>query len=431
MKRMTGCKKLFVSITVLFVLVSLPLINSVRASSMWSQTYGGGAIDSAEDIVQTSDGGFAIAGWTGSIDDSDFWLIKIDSFGNMEWNRTYGKKGIGGDFANSLVETSDGGYALAGATNSFGSGSYDFYLVRTDGAGNMLWNQTFGGSKIDQASAIVQTSDGGFALAGYTQSFSSEYYDFWLIKIDSFGNMEWNRTYGEEGMSYASSLIKTSDGGFALGGEAFSEDGQFDFGMVKTDKDGDVEWTKTYGGEKWDRASSLVETSDGGFALAGRTNSFGSGAYDFWLVRTDANGNMQWNKTYGGSDWDEAYSLVETSDGGFALAGETTVGAGNYDSWLVKTDGTGNMEWNQTYGGTENDRANSLVETSDGGYALAGRTKSFGAGEYDDLWLVKTDECGIIPEFPSWAPMLLVLTVLASSIIIYKRRLLKTPIHHS
>jgi len=304
-----------------------------------------------------------------------------------------------------------------------------FPLISSVGASSVMWSQTYGGGAIDSAEDIVQTSDGGYAIAGWTGSIDDS--DFWLIKIDSFGNMEWNRTYGEEGMSYASSLIKTSDGGFALGGEAFSEDGQFDFGMVKTDKDGDVEWTKTYGGEKWDRASSLVETSDGGFALAGRTNSFGSGAYDFWLVRTDANGNMQWNKTYGGSDWDEAYSLVETSDGGFALAGETTVGAGNYDSWLVKTDGTGNMEWNQTYGGTENDRANSLVETSDGGYALAGRTKSFGAGEYDDLWLVKTDECGIIPEFPSWAPMLLVLTVLASSIIIYKRRLLKTPIHHS
>jgi len=372
--------KLFLSILSLFLLVSFPLISSVGASSVvWSQIFGGGAIDVAEEIVQTSDGGYAVAGWTGSIDGSDFWLIKIDSFGNMEWNRTYGKKGIGGDFANSLVETSDGGYALAGTTNSFGSGSYDFCLVRTDGAGNMLWNQTFGGSKIDQASAIVQTSDGGFAIAGYTQSFSNEYYDFWLIKTDSFGNMQWNRTYDQEGMSYPSSLIITSDGGFALGGEAFSEDGQFDFGMVKTDKDGDVEWTKTYGGEKWDRASSLVETSDGGFALAGETNSYGSGDYDFYLVITDE---------------------------------------------------AGNMVWNQTFGGSENDRANSLVEASDGEFVIAGRTKSFGAGESDDLWLIKTDSTLTptpTPEPESFPTTIVVVSiatiaVIATAILVYIKK---------
>ena len=232
---MKNLKPILAVLLVLLLVLSTTLV--FASSVMWSQIFGGGAIDVANEIVSTGDGGYAVAGWTGSIDGSNFLLIKTDSFGNMEWNRTYGKKGPRGDLAYSLVETSDGGYAIAGTTNSFGS--YDFYLVRTDVAGNMLWNQTFGGSKIDQASAIVQTNDGGFALAGYTQSFSNEYYDFLLIKIDSFGNMEWNRTYGEKRMSYPSSLIKTSDGGFALAGE---------------------------------------------------TNSFGAGNYDLWLVKTDENG---------------------------------------------------------------------------------------------------------------------------------------------
>lgn len=356
---------------ILFVLLSFSLICSVAASSdIWSQTYGGGARDSAEEIVQTSDGGYAVAGWTVSlVDNVDCLLIKTDAFGNMVWNQTYGE---GGEYAFSLVETFDGGFALAGTT-LHGGGNYDFWLVRIDGTGNIVWNQTYGGTKIDQASTIVQTSDGGFALAGYTQSFGAGTQSSWLIKTDSFGNMEWNRTYGEEGMVYASSLVMTSDGGFALAGETFSEDGLFDFSLVKTDEDGDLEWTKTYGGEKWDRASSLVSTSDGGFALVGRTISFGAGSYDCWLVKTDMNGNMQWNNTYGGPEWDEAFSLVETSDSGFALAG---------------------------------------------------RTKSFGAGEYD-FWLVKTDECGVIPEFSSWIilPLLLTVTLL---IILCKRRLAKT-----
>jgi predicted secreted protein len=135
----------------------------------------------------------------------------------------------------------------------------------------------------------------------------------------------------------------------------------------------------------------LIQTSDGGYALAGSTQSFGAGSWDFWLVKTDAAGNAQWNRTYGGTSDDEAYALVQTVDGGYALAGYTgSIGAGYYDFWLVKTDASGNEQWNKTYGGTGDDDASALVQTGDGGYALAGRTESFGAGNYD-FWLVKTD----------------------------------------
>jgi len=405
--------KLFLSI-MLLILASFPFVCFVGASSeMWSQTYGGEFIDQATSLVQTSDGGYALAGVTSppvGIGPSNFLLIKTDAYGVMVWNQTY--KGEAA-YAHELVETSDGGYALAGTLCT--AENFDFWLVKTDAYGNMIWNQTYGGPNIDQALAMVQTSDGGYALAGYTESFGSGSYDCWLIKTDAFGNMVWNQTYGGEGGEVASSLVETSDGGYALGGQTSSEV-EFDFLLIKTDSSGNMEWTQTYGGTGWDQAYSLVETSDGGYVLAGRTISFGAGSYDAWLLKTDSNGNMQWNQTYGASGWDEAQSLVETSDGGFALAGRTkSFGAGDYDFWLVKTDETGSMLWSQTYGGPNIDQALAVIQTSEGGYALAGKTKSFGAGDYDDILLVKTDAQGI-PEFPSWIvlPLLLIATVVVT-----------------
>lgn len=177
-------------------------------------------------------------------------------------------------------------------------------------------------------------------------------------------------------------------------------------------------WQQTIGGTDDDGALSLIQTSDGGYALVGYTRSYGAGEDDFWLVKVDSSGKMQWNQTYGGAESDIAFSLLETSDGGYAFAGSTcSFGAGNHDSWLVKTDASGNMQWNQTYGGTGSDIASSLIETSDGGYALAGYTYSNGA-EKSDLWLVKTDEQGVIPEFPSWIilPLFLIATLFAIAI---------------
>jgi len=283
-------KKLFFASAVLFVLVGLPLISSVGASSeMWCKTYGGTGVDSAYSLVETSNGGYALAGYTRSFSVrlDDFWLVKTDQYGNVEWNQTYGGRGI--DSAYSLVETSDGGYAIAGETSSFGSESPEFWLVKTDSYGNVEWNQTYGGapSTMSTTYSLVETSDGGYAMAGsiatpYWVAYYVDYlYDFWLIKTDQYGNVEWNQTYNRA---------------------------------------------------ERDVARSLVETSDGGYALAGYTESFG-GSADFWLVKTDAHGNMEWNQTYGGTAEELAYSLVETSDGGYAIAGTT-----NDDCWLAKTD---------------------------------------------------------------------------------------------
>ena len=208
----------------------------------------------------------------------------------------------------------------------------------------MEWNNTFGvGGYADEAYSLIQTSDGGFALAGYTKSFES-LYDMWLVKTNSTGHAEWNNTFGGRSADEAHSLIQTSDGGFALAGytESYGA-GSGDFQLVKTDANGQHAWNNTFGGSYEDHAHSLIQTFDGGFALAGSTRPYSMGWYDFWLVKTDTNGQHAWNNTFGGRYDEEAYSLIQTSDGGFALAGSTSG-----DIWLIKTDASGQNKMDST-----------------------------------------------------------------------------------
>lgn len=285
-----------------------------------------------------------------------FVLLLFSSVVSVEasstWSKTYG--GTGDDCAYSLVATSDGGYALAGDTQSFGAGGRDFWLVKTDSNGIMQWNKTYGGQGYDRAFSLVATFDGGYALAGYTSSLDNE--DFWLVKTDVFGNMQWNKTYGGTGN---------------------------------------------------DEARSLVATPDGGYAIAGWTGSFGAGVVDFWLVKVDSLGDMQWNKTYGGGDSfvSYAFSLVKAPDGGYAILGnmEDATYPDPLDSvlpdvLLVKTDAFGNMQWNKTYGTGRSSYLlpyYSLVVTPDGGYTIAGTSGVHFEGERVlKIDALKTDTLG-------------------------------------
>jgi len=421
-------KNRVLSVFVLYVLVSLSLIGSVFASSlMWSQTYGSNEeAEWAYSLVQASDGGYAIAGGAMALGVSyDFWLVKTDENGSMQWSQKYG--GTSEDRAHSLIETSDGGFALAGGTHSFGAGSYDFWLVKTDTNGNMLWNRTYGGPDRETAYSLVETSDGGYAIAGRTESFGAGSYDFWLVKTDANGNMEWSRTYGGALYDTARSLVETSDEGYAIAGYTSSVGaGNYDCWLVKTDSSGNMEWNQAYGGTENEHAYSLVETSDGEYVMAGSIESFGAGKSDFWLIKTDANGNEEWNQTYGRLENEIARSLVETSDGGYAIAGQTTTGdaavnAGdNYDLWMIKTDGSGKLEWNQTFGGAGDQMAYSLVEAFDSGFALAG-FRLYGAD--GNFLVIKTNEYGMIPEFPSW--IILPLLVVGTFAALISRKKLK------
>jgi hypothetical protein len=357
----------------------------------WNKTYGGTQDDAASSVQQTSDGGYILAGYTKSSGKGgqDFWLVKTDSAGNQQWNKTYG--GAQDDEASSVQQTSDGGYILAGTTRSSGAGFYDLWLVKTDSAGNQQWNKTYGGTDADGASSVQQTSDGGYIIAGFTFSFGNGFEDFWLVKTNSSGNQEWNRTYGGTGYEVATSVQETFGGGYILAGETSSVGfGHYDFWLVKTGNLGYQQWNKTYGGTDHDSARSVQQTSDGGYIIAGLTDSFGAGSADFLLVKTDLAGSLQWNKTYGGTQDDEAYSVRQTSDGGYIAGGySSSFGAGSHNFWLVKTGLSGYQQWNKTYLGTSWYEARSVQQTSDGGYIVGGSTNSTGHGGFD-FWLLKT-----------------------------------------
>jgi len=362
----------------------------------FSETYGGPDNDTAESVVQTDDGGFAIAGETESFGsgESDAWLIKTDADGDEEFNRTYG--GPGDDTAESVVQTSDGGFAIAGLTGRTGFLSPgDAWLIKTDANGNVEFKETFGGSNSDSANSIVQTNDGGYALAGATRSSFARApgsaQAAWLIKTDPNGNVEINETFGRLSFS-ANSIVQTDDGGFAIAGMTDTFVGW----LAKTDVNGNEEFDETFAfgdAPRPSAATSIVQTDDGGFVLSGVTGMPEIGA---WLIKTDSSGSGQVNKTFGGGDG-AAESVVQTDDGGFAIAGETETFGPSGDMRFIKTDSSGNEELNKTFGGSDTDGAESMIQTSDNDFALAGSTQSFGSGG-EDAWLVGVSEGGVIED---------------------------------
>ena len=271
-------------------------------------------------------------------------------------------------------------------------------LLRLDGFGNIIWDKTFGGNENDYGASIVSLPDGGFAIAGHTWSKGSGWLDMWLLRLDASGNVIWDKTFGGSEWDVAESIVSLSDGGFAIAGSTSSKgSGEDDMWLLRLDASGNIIWDKTFGGSEWDVAESIVSLSDGGFAIAGSTEkSKGSGGLDMWLLCLDGSGNVVWDKTFGGSDSDIASSIVSLSDGGFAIAGHTwSKGSGERDMWLLRLDDSGNVIWDKTFGGSDSDKATSIVSLSDGGFAMAGYTYSKGSGE-GDMWLLCLDESGNI-----------------------------------
>jgi len=308
------------------------------------------------------------------------------------WTQTFG--GSGDDKPYSLQQAADGGYIIAGTTTSYGAGGTDFWLIKTDENGNEEWNHAYGGSGWEVANSVQQATDGGYIVVGWAPSVDG-HFDSWLVKVDESGNEEWTQTYGGTGSDLAYSVQQTVDEGYIIAGITSTYGaGYRDCWLIKTDEYGNEEWNQTYGGSGDDEAYSVQQTADGGYIIAGSTSSFGAGGKDFWLVKTDNYGNENWNQTYGGSDYDLAFSVQQTDDGGYIVAGFTSsYGAGSRDFWLVKTDNYGNEDWNQTYGGSYSEIAWSVHQTIDGGYIAAGYTNSYGVG-VTNFWLLKTDENG-------------------------------------
>jgi len=398
-------RKWFTCCIALAALLGLTLAGgSAFSQQRWQKTYGGTDYDFGWAVQQTSDGGYICAGgtWSFGAGGYDFWLVKTNAQGDTLWTKTYGT--VDFEEAYAVRQTADGGYIIAGVAGLEPSGwSQHIYLIKTNAQGNTQWTKMYGGGYHDGAFSIQQTNDGGYIVAGYREiSTFLEY--VYLLKLNSSGDSLWSKTYGRGGMYDAAFCVQqTQDGGYIVVGRTTEPSGAYyDIYLLKTNAQGDTLWSRTYGeaGEGHEDMGYFVrQTQDGGYVLTG---TFQDQQYndDLFLIKTNAAGATQWTKMYtrGGNDWGS--TVKQTTDGGYIIAGTTYYSdTTNYDVWLLKTNASGDTAWTKTYGGSgpDNDRTgfwgDHVQQTTDGGYIILGGTGSFGAGHYD-FWLIKTDSLG-------------------------------------
>jgi hypothetical protein len=347
--------------------------------SKWTKSIGGPGRHYGYSVKQTADSGYIIAGKRdlNGILDSKLYLVKTDEYGDTLWTKSY----IGDTAAEgqSVDVTSDGGYIVTGST--YNSTDRKIYLVKTNGNGDTVWTKTFSGPYNNIGYSVKQTSDGGYVITGLTDG------GICLIKTDANGNQTWAKTYG---LSSGRSVLQLSDGGYVIAGLKYGATGICDIILIRTDINGNQLWTRTFGGNSWNEAHSVDLASDGGYIIAGYTNSVSGSNYEFYLIKTDANGEEVWSKTFGKGDGCDARSVQTTSDGGYIIVSITYSGENNDDVYLVKTDANGNKTWAKTYGDGKA-TGYSVDQTSDGGYIITGWIS---VGDHEDLYLIKTDEDG-------------------------------------
>jgi hypothetical protein len=388
----------------------------ICSQSPFNKVYGGSFDDAANSMINSSDGGYVMVGTTlsndgdvsGKIGDSeteDGWAIKIDGEGNKVWQKVLG--GFGTDRLLGITTSSDGGYVMAGFSLSNegdagpNHGGSDAWVIKIDGNGNKVWQKSFGGSQYDVFESITKTNDGGYIAAGYTVSDDGDVtglhgdYDAWVVKIDGSGNIVWQKTLGGSNHDEASAVTASGDGGYIVVGITNSNDfdvsglhGGTDAWVIKIDGNGNIIWQKTLGGSKDDGLNSIAASSDGGYVLAGATSSndgdvTGShDGFDAWVVKIDRSGNIIWQKTPGGSQFD---AIIRSADGKYVLAGETLSNDGGLngfhggnggDGLVLKIDDSGNKIWQKTLGGTSEDAFTSIVAGPCDQYVLGGYTDS-------------------------------------------------------
>jgi len=318
-------------------------------------------------------------------------ISKIHAEPSIIWDKTYG--GTGSEIGFAVLQTADGGFVFAGRSSSFETGA-DAYLVKTDSAGNQQWCKTFGGFNFDTALSIESCTDGGFILAGRTESFNSGYYELYVVKTDANGNFQWHKNFGAANYENicGEEIKQTSDGGYIITGLITSQTfpSAADLCLMKINSSGSlVLFKKKFGGPDFDWGTSVQPTTDGGFIAAGSTNSYGAGNYDIFLVKTDSAGNKLWQRTFGASGYDYGESVLQTDDGGFVIAGSSnSFGAGDSDIYIVKTDSNGNFVWHKFYGAiNSSEYCASIQRTTDGGYVAIGTKDSC-------LYILKLNSAG-------------------------------------
>ncbi len=419
-------------ITLMLILL-ISLTSFSQPTIEWQKCLGGSYGDKGYSIQQTSDGGFIVAGYCSSSTDGDvsgnhgeydFWVVKLSATATIEWQKCLG--GSSYDIAYSIQQTSDGGYIVAGSSYSTNHdvtgnhGGYDYWVVKLSATATIEWQKSLGGSDHDIAYSIQQTSDGGYIVAGASKSTDGDvignhgngYNDYWVVKLSATATIEWQKCLGGNYHDIAYSIQQTSDGGYIVAGASKSTDGDvignhgnFDYWVVKLSATATIEWQKCLGGSSDDGANSIQQTSEGGYILAGYSGSSdvtgNHGGSDFWIVKLSATATIEWQKCLGGSAYDEARSIQQTSDGGYIVAGtsnatngDVTGNHGRDDYWVVKLSATATIEWQKCLGGNSDDEAWSIQQTSDGGYIVIGyceSTEGDVTGNYgeDDFWVVK------------------------------------------
>ncbi len=416
----------------------------------WQKALGGTGyefVDIGKRRLQSADGGYIMVGYSNSNNGdvtanhgaSDFWVTKLDALGTLQWQKSLGGSSV--DEATSVQQTIDGGYIIAGSTTSNDGdvtgnhGDRDIWIIKLAATGTIEWQRTLGGTGNDAGYAIQQTNDGSFIVAGRTFSNNGDVSgnhgasDIWIIKLDGSGTMLWNKTFGGSVEDESKSIQQTSDGGYIVAGYTFSNNGDVldnngasDLWVIKLDAIGTLQWQKTFGGTSTDIATSIQQTSDAGFIVAGYTSSnngdvSGShGGLDYWVLKLDAIGTLQWQKTLGGTSTDIATSVHQTSDAGFIVAGQTDSNNGdiinnhgNTDVWIVKLEANGVLQWQKTLGGFSSEGAMAVEQTTDAGYIIAGYTSSNDGdvsgnhGSYD-FWIIKLGPSNAITTDPIPSP---------------------------
>jgi hypothetical protein len=418
----------------------------------WQNRFGGSINNYSYSSHQTTDNGFIISGRSNSnisFDKSenskgqfDYWLIKSDAQGTKQWDKTIGAASPNfteQDIFTSIIITPDGGYLVAGYSNSPISGdktlapfnqSNDIWIVKINSVGTIEWQDLYGGNSNEEIYSIQNTVDGGFILGGISESNisgnktenSRGFQDYWVIKINNLGFIEWQKTIGGDGNDILSKIIQTNDGGYLLGGNSNSNIsgektessyGNNDYWIVKLDSNGNISWNKTYGGDNFESLYDINQNSNNDFYIIGNSNSDVSGSktqnnrglYDYWIIKINDYGNIIWDKTFGGNNDDQAYSGIICNDGNLLICGssnsiisgdKTVENKGNYDLWLLKISSNGDNIWQKSIGGNLDEGANSITQTNDGGYFLSGSTSSPISGDIliapkgaIDYWIIK------------------------------------------
>jgi hypothetical protein len=384
----------------LFIVLSVPAFS--EDASTTNKTSGAPGYGVGYSVQQTGDGGYIIVGtkysYESRFQSQMVWLIKTDANGNKVWERIFG--GLRNDIGYSVQQTRDGGYIVAGSTESFGSGGQDAWLIKTDANGNEVWNRTFGGARNDWAHSVLQTSDDGYIVAGSMYSFETGLQSqvVWLIKTDANGNKVWDRIFGGPRDDWGNSVQQTGDAGYIITGatRSYGEGGNSVLWLIKTDANGNRVWDRIFGGPADTEGYSVNQTSDGGYIIAGSRVPQTQTTGEIWLIKTEANGTEVWDKTLGGSGDDMGKSAQQTSDEEYIITGSKPSSSGGYqDAWLIKIDNIGNAVWDRTFDGSGWNEGKSVQQTSDRGYIIIGSTYTYGTGGNNSaIWLIKTDRNG-------------------------------------